>query len=227
RLVDRAVFFQDAQQFRDRRLTEGLAVRQRQLEGRGLEVRAEDQQVVRVDQSLLRVSSKEILGMVDQVLIERAARRHVDGGRGTAAPAGAADLLPGAGDRSGIPAENGGIEVPDVDSQLEGVGANHAADRSVAKTVLDLAPLQRQVPTAVAADRPRLAQPVGERLLQVAEQDFDLQARASEDDGLHPAAQKRLGDLLALQGGGAPDAKLAIDHWRVVKEQALGSARGT
>src|SRR5205807_9405078 len=101
----------------------------------------------------------------------------------------------------GVTAKNGGIEVPDVDSQLEGVGANHTTDRSVAQTVLDLAPLQRQVPTPIAADGARFAQPVGERLLQVAEQDFDLQARASEDDGLHPAAQKRLGDLLALPGG--------------------------
>ena len=79
--------------------------------------------------------------MVDQVLIERAARRHIDRGRGTTAPAGAADLLPGAGDRSGVTAENGGIEVPDVDPELERVGADHTADRSVAQTVLDLAPL--------------------------------------------------------------------------------------
>ena len=148
--------------------------------------------------------------MVDQVLIERAARRHIDRGRGTTAPPGAADLLPGAGDRSGVTTENGGIEVPDVDPELERVGADHATDRSVAQTVLDLTPLQWQVSTPVAADRPGFAQPVGERLLQIAEQDFDLQARASEDDGLHPAAQKRLGDLLAFQGGRAPDAKLAI-----------------
>src|SRR5207302_7139860 len=189
--------------------------------------RAEDQQVVGVDQSLLRISPKEILRMVDEVLVERAARGYVDGGRGTAAPAGAADLLPGARDRPRVTAENGGIQVPDVDPQLERIGADHATDRPVAQAVLDLATLQRQIPTAVAADRPRLAQPTGERLLQIAEQDLDLQTGAAEDDRLHAAAQKRLGDLLAFERGRAPDAELAIDDRRVVKEQPLGSARGT
>src|SRR5438270_3506804 len=105
-------------------------------------MRAEDQQVVRVDQSLLRVPSKEILGMVDEVLIERATRRHVDGGRSTTTPTGAPDLLPGAGDRPRIAAENRGIEVPDVDPQLERVGTDHASDGPIAQAVLDLAPLQ-------------------------------------------------------------------------------------
>src|SRR5256885_16787204 len=99
--------------------------------------------------------------MVDQVLIERAARRYVDRGGGTTAPAGAADLLPGAGDRSRVPAENGGIEVPDVDSQLERVGANHATDRSVAQPVLDLAPLQRQGAPPEGPGRSRPCQPGG------------------------------------------------------------------
>src|SRR2546425_13375263 len=139
---------------------------------------AEDQQVVGVDQSLFRVSPKEVLGMVDEVLVQRAARGHIDGGGGTTAPSSTPDLLPGAGDRPGVAAENRGIEVPDVDPQLERVGADHAADRSIAQAVLDLAPLQREVPTPVAADRPAFAKPVGERLLQVAEQDLDLQAGA-------------------------------------------------
>src|SRR5712691_11856975 len=126
---------------------------------------AEDQQVVGVDQSLFRVSPKEIFGMVDEVLIQRAARGHIDGGGGTTAPSSTPDLLPGAGDRPGVAAENGGIQVPDVDPQFERVGADHATDRSVAQAVLDLAPLQREIPTPVAADRSGFAEPVGEGLL--------------------------------------------------------------
>src|SRR2546430_13965378 len=38
--------------------------------------------------------------------------------------------------------------------------------------------------------------------------------------------RRNASDLLALQGGGAPDTKLAIDDRRGVKEQALGPARG-
>src|SRR5260370_26883879 len=104
--------------------------------------------------------------MVHEVLIERAARCDIDGGRGTTAPSRTPDLLPGAGDRPGVAAENGGIQVPDVYPQLERAGADDAADRSVAQAVLDLAPLQREIPTPVAAARPGFAEPIGARLLQ-------------------------------------------------------------
>ena len=87
----------------------------------------------------------------------------------------------------------------DVDAQLQGVRADHAPHRTVAESVLDLAPLQWKVATAVATDRAALAEPIRERLLQVAEKDFDLQTSSPEDDGLHPTAQERLGDPLALQ----------------------------
>src|SRR4029077_606992 len=154
---------------------------------------------------------KEVFGMVDEVLIERAARGHIDGGRSTTAPPRPPDLLPGAGDRAGVATENGRIQVPDVDPKLERIGADDATHRSVAQPVLDLSPLQGQVSAAIAADRPGLAEPIGERLLQIAEQDLHLQAGAAEDDRWHAAAQNRLRDPLTLERGRAPDAELAID----------------
>src|SRR5207302_3557831 len=125
------------------------------------------------------------------------------------------DLLPGAGDGARIAAEDRCIEVADVDAQLQGIGADHAAHRTVAKAVLDLAPLQRQVAAPVAADGPGLAQAIREGLLQVAEQDLDLQTGAAEDDGLHPAPQELLRDSLALQRRRATDPELPVDDRRV------------
>src|SRR6202521_4680464 len=181
-------------------------------------MRAEDQQIVGVDQSLFRVSSKEVFGMVDEVLIERAARGHIDGGRGTPAPPRTPDLLPGAGDRPGVATENGRVQVPDVDAEFERIGADDATHRSVAQPVLDLAALQGQVSAAIAADRPGFAESIGERLLQIAEEDLHLQASAAEDDGLLPVAQKRLRNPLTLERGRAPYAELAIDDRRGVKQ---------
>src|SRR4030088_1396436 len=69
-------------------------------------------------------------------------------------------------------------------------------------------------PAAIAANRSRLAETVRERLLQVAEQDLDLQARPAEDDRLHSGAQEGLGDPLTLERRRAPDAELPIDNGR-------------
>ena len=152
-LVDGAIFFENAQQLGDGRLPKGFAVGEGQLEGRRLQMGAQDQQVVGIDQPLFRVEAQEILWVVHQVLIERAARRDIDRGCGAAPATGATDLLPGAGDRSRITAQHGGIEMPDVDAELQRVGTDHAPHRSVAQAVLDLASLQREIPTAIAANR--------------------------------------------------------------------------
>ena len=95
--------------------------------------------------------------MVDEVLVQRIAGRHVNRGRRPPPPPGPADLLPGTGDGARIAAEDRGIKVANIDPQLQGIGADHAAHRTVAKAVLDLAPLQRQVAAPVAADGPGLA----------------------------------------------------------------------
>ena len=52
----------------------------------------------------------------------------------------------------GIAEQHRHVEAADVDAQLEGVGGDDAQHRAVAQAALDLAPLQRQVAAAVAAD---------------------------------------------------------------------------
>ena len=53
-----------------------------------------------------------------------------DGDGDSRAAAGAAHLLPGAGDRAGIAGQHGGLEPADVDAQLQRVGGDDAADAS-------------------------------------------------------------------------------------------------
>src|SRR5437763_2778159 len=137
---------------------------------------AENQKVVRVDQPVLRIAPEEILRMVDQVLIEWTGRCHIDRRGSFPSPTGPANLLPGAGDGTGISAKYRRVQVPDIDPELQRVGADHAPHRTIAESVLDLAPLQRQVATSVPADRAALAESIRERLLQVAEENLNLQA---------------------------------------------------
>src|SRR6267143_3183873 len=162
--------------------------------------------------------------MIHQVLVQRAARGDVDRGCGAAPATRPADLLPGAGDRARIAAQDRGIEMTDVDPELQGVGTDDTSHRSIAQTVFDLASLQRQIPAAIAANRACLTETICQRLLQVAEQDLDLQPRPAEDDRLHAGAQEGLGDALAFKGRRAANAELAIDDGRVVEEQALGAS---
>jgi hypothetical protein len=65
--------------------------------------------------------------------------------------------------------------------------------------MLDLAPLQREVSPAVPANGPGITEPVGERLLEVTKQDFDLQPGPAEHDRLHATTKEGLGNPLALQ----------------------------
>ena len=109
------------------------------------------------------------------------------------APPGAARLLPGGGDAARIAEQHRRVEAADVDAQLERVGGDDAQHRAVAQAALDLAPLQRQVAAAVAADHALGARPRLERLLQVGDQHLGGQPRRREHDRLQPLASGTTG----------------------------------
>src|SRR5439155_12018149 len=127
-------------------------------------------------------------------------------------PACATDLLPGGGDGARIADDDGGLQRADVDPELEGVRGDHAVDLPAAEPGLDLAPVQRQVPGAVAADPAPGIQPGQEGLLQVAGHDLHLQSRATEDDGLDAPADPGRRDPPPLEEGAAADAEVAVDQ---------------
>ena len=100
---------------------EPLGAVERQLEGGALEVLDQDVQVVRVHQAGLRRPSEDELGMLDDVLVRRRARRDDEGDGQILAAPGTADLLPGRRDRAGIADEHRRLQGADVDAQLERV----------------------------------------------------------------------------------------------------------
>ena len=132
---------------------------ERELEDRALEVLAGDERVVGVDQRGLDRRPERVLGVGDDVLVERARARDEDGERGAAAAAGAPHLLAQARERAGVAGDHGGVEAADVDAELEGVRGDDGAHRAVAEAGLDGAALLREVARPVAAHGLRRADP--------------------------------------------------------------------
>ena len=162
---------------------EALLVFERQLEQAGLQVAGEEQEVVGVDQPLLRIGAEEVLGVADDELVERRARRDEHADR-AGPPPRPAQLLPGGRDGPRVADEDRGLQAADVDAQLERVGADDAGDLAAAQAGLDLPPVQGQVAGAVAAHALGGVEPRREVLAQVAEHHLDLQAAAAEHDRL-------------------------------------------
>ncbi len=133
---------------------EFLAVADRQLERRALQMVEQDLQIVRIDMGMLRRTIEEIVGMLHDVLIERRAGRHQHRSdavcRRPARPRAATwkrwcpDIPPS-------PPRRGS----DVDAQLQCVGGDHGADIAVAQLALDLAALLGQIAAAIAANARR------------------------------------------------------------------------
>ncbi len=134
--------------------------------------------------------------MVDDVLVDRCARRDQDGHARLLAATGAPELLPCRGDRARIACEDRCIEPADVDSQLERVGRDHAEDLAVAEAALDRPPLRRQVAAAVAADPGARAATLAQQFAQAGQKQLHRDARAPEHDRLATCPQEWQGPSL-------------------------------
>src|SRR6266705_5476305 len=132
---------------------ESLARLERDLECGALEVMHQQMQVVGIHEAGLRRTLEHVLRMLDDVLVDRGRGGDEEGRRQILAPPGPTHLLPRRGDRSGIAKKHGGLKGTDVDAELERVRRDDAADRTVAQTLLDGAPLGWEVATAIAADK--------------------------------------------------------------------------
>ncbi len=78
----------------------------------------EDQQVVRVDPAELRGAREEVIGVLDDELIERGAPGDEERQALSCPSAGPSRLLPGAGYRTRIAAEDSRLQIANVDPQL-------------------------------------------------------------------------------------------------------------
>ena len=94
---------------------------------------------------------EELVGVAAEELVERVLARDVDG-EPAALPAGPAPHLPEAGDRPGEVDADRGVELADVDPELERVGGGDGEQVARGELRLDLAALLRRVAGAVGGD---------------------------------------------------------------------------
>ena len=87
----------------------------------------------------------------DEAVVERAAGCHQDRQCRLCGASGAAHLLPGACQRARIATENGGLQLPNVNAQLQCIGRHHAAHLPRAQPCLNRAPFFGQVGVSTAA----------------------------------------------------------------------------
>jgi hypothetical protein len=95
---------------------------------------------------------QELLGVAAKELVERVVAGDVDGEPAPLAAPGAAPLLAEARHRAGKGDRDGGIEVADVDAELERARGDHAEELSLGEPALDLAPLLRRIAGPVGSD---------------------------------------------------------------------------
>ena len=200
-------------------------MRERQLEGRALDVVHQDLQVVRVDEGVFGRRVEEVRRVAHDELVERRAGRHHDRRRSAGPAAGPAGALPRGRDRAGIARQHRHVERADVDAELEGVGRHDAAHGAVAQPLLDLAPPVRQVAAAVAADHVRLARRALVRVLQVPRQDLRREPALREHDHLQALVQELEGHRPRLRDVRPADAELPVHDRRVHEHEPLLAAR--
>ena len=183
---------------------------------RGQDVAGLDVRVLVIQDRRLDRAAEELVGMAAEELVERVLARDVDG-EPLGPPAGAPPHLAKARDRAGEGHADRGVELADVDAELERVGRDHAEEVARDEAVLDLAALLRRVARAVRGDprgevlAPALLQAkAGEALDQL-----DPLARAQEADRPHALGDEVGQELRALREGRAAALRALVDHGRV------------
>src|SRR5690606_39656486 len=117
-----------------------------------------------------------VLGMGDDVLVERAAARDEHAERGLPTASHASDLLPEARERPGIAGQHGCVEAPDVDAEFERVRRNDRAYLPGTQPRLDLAAFLGEVARPVASDCAVRSRRERQLLAEVLRQHLDLVA---------------------------------------------------
>src|SRR6266849_1981314 len=185
----------------------------------------EDFKVVRLNVGVFGRASEKVVGMLHDELIERSRRRDKDCAGTSSAPPRAACPLPRGGSRSWIAGHHARVERTNINSQFEGVCSHNSEDATVAQTTFNLAPFPRKIPSAVTANRFRLAGLRRIRLLQVRQQNFGVQSAVGEHNRLQLAGKNLFHHSCCFIDIAAPNPEISVDHWRVVEHEKL-LARG-
>ena len=129
----------------------GVATGQRPLVRRAQKMLAEDQRALVVEDRRLDGALEEVVGVAAEELVERVLARDVDS-QAPPAPPGAPPHLAQRGDGAGEGDDDGGVELADVDAELQCVGRDHRAQLAADKAALQLAALLGGVARAVGGD---------------------------------------------------------------------------
>ena len=151
-VVEEAEFLEEAAEFGGFEGPELFVVADGEFEGGALHVAEEDFEVVGVDVGRFRGAAEEILGVFDDVLIERSAGGDEDGDRKAATATGATGTLPGGGDGAGVAGHDNGVEGADIDAEFEGVGGDDTLDFAAADLAFDFTAFAGEVAAPVATD---------------------------------------------------------------------------
>ena len=180
-----------------------------------------------VEDRLLHRPLEELGRVAAEELVERVLAGHVHREAGVAPP-GAAPHLAQARDGAGEGHAERGVEVADVDAQLEGVGGDDREQVALRQPLLDLAPLGGRVAGAVGRDALGQVGParVLEPLAREALDQLHAAARLQEADRADLALDQ-LGQQLRRLGqrGGAPAQPLVHERRVPHRDLALGARR--
>ena len=205
----------------------GVVGRQRQLVRGREQVLHVDLLGLVVEDRLLDGAVEELVGVAAEELVERVVAGDVDRQAGGAA-ARAAPHLAQARDRAGEGDADRGVEVADVDPQLERVGRDDREQVALGQAPLDLAPLRGRVAGAVGRDPLREVAAAGvlEPQLREALDQLDAAARLQEADRPHARLHQLGQELRGLRQRRAADAGVLVDQRRVPHHDlALGVRR--
>ena len=130
--------------------------------------------------------------------------------------------LPCAGNRPRIAAQHTGVQLADVNTQLQRVGGDYGANLAFAQAALNLPPQRRQIAAPIAPDAPALPNGL-DPFLEVPRQHLNRQPRFSENDGRNIVIHQHGRDVQRLLQNGFADAELLVDHRRVIEDDMLFS----
>ena len=183
----------------------------------------QNQQIVGIDAAMLGRECKKVIGIFHDELIERIASCNQDRERSACAAACASGLLPGAGNRAGVAGHDAGFQIADINTQFQGVGADHAHHFACPQTAFYFAAQIRQVTTAVAGDIMIVLRFGFDKFIfEIFGQHFNMEAAGGKNDGLDVVVDQIGSDLARRRHRTLANAQFAVDDGRVIQNKRFG-----
>ena len=197
---------------------------QRAFVGGGGQVAGVDEGVGEVDGGRLHLSPQELVGVLDEELLQGVVAGDEDPQALALAPAGPAPLLPEAGHGPRVAHGDGGVEGADVDAQLERAGADHGQELAAEQHALDAPALLGRVAGAIG--RQLLGQ-TGVGLLEPVDRllvdELGAAAGLGEADGADPVTDEFAQQFGGLAVGAAPEIQLFLHQGRLPEHDLAGA----